>query len=607
MARQLLDYKFASKIRELEMSGRKEDADRLKLFAATIDQQYGPEMATGVRDYIANGFPTTAEGEALLLTQRGEMSEMVRQMGNGQISFGKGLRQFAGNIVDIDKQYGESLRPSESAQKEFLLTGKALNTAVNTMQQDEKTEQQAKKDLDDAYKRSNDSIKNTQKTQLENERRTGQSTDDIKMVVSGPVNDSMTKLASLVTYVAKKMAYLARWLSGGDSTEAFNNVMTALGDANDLKELSTRLTEEAKKVDKKIKEQESSSVGSATISAKQRYEKALEEQQKLIERKKLGQTVTGSEERNIIDSVNESRMILEQARTQERKRYGKTTEELKAERESLLKRAEEATKSANQKSESEQRQTQNEAMAKALDESSLNKYISFGLGSGDFTHFSELSNKNPVLASNVARLAEEYYKMNNGKKKLSITSSFRSNAEQQAIYDAWTRNPTGSGYYTPHNPSKGPGPHTRYSAVDIDSRQLDSLGASILSKFGLERRNPKDPVHVTLKNDIANFDASQIQALNPDFIAHGSEAILPMTDGKTVGMEMKPPAKTNDFSESKASIIKVKPDISLVHQFAKIKPNKTAIDNFMDKLDGLGRSIDQSTSVQHDIKMYSMS
>ena len=608
MAKQLLDYKFASKIRQLEMEGRGEDAQRLVLFAAMIDKQYGPEHGIAVRDYIANGFPTTAEGESLLLTQKGEFGEMVRKLENGQATIAETYKEYAVNIVDIDKQYGSSIRASEQAQKDYLITGQAYNTASKVADQELTA---INKDLDNVYSRSSDKLNNLRTQQLITQRKDGQAMDYLNQNLAPTVNDATSKLSAVVVNVAKKMAYLARWLSGGESSEAFNNVMTALGDAKDLQELSTRLTQEAKDVDKKIKKQESS--GTITANAKQKYEQALEEQQKLIERKKAGQPVTGREERNITDTVNETRLLLEAARAAERNRYGKTTEELKAERESLLKRSEEAKKSASDKSETEQRQAQNTAMANALDKSELIKYIQFTSGSGDLNHFQALAEKNPKLASSVVNLAKEYYKING--KQLEINSSYRNDEEQQAIYKAWTQNKKGSGYYNPHDPKNGPGPHTLYNAVDIDKTQLNSLGASVLAKFGLERRNPKDPVHVTLKRDeTARFDASQIQALNPqagqgvrDFIAHGTEAVVPMLDGNTVGIEMKPSTNPNDFSESKTNISKIKPDNSLIQKFAGIKPNKTVIDKFMDKLDGLGVAIDQSTSVQHDIKLYSMS
>lgn len=129
--------------------------------------------------------------------------------------------------------------------------------------------------------------------------------------------------------------------------------------------------------------------------------------------------------------------------------------------------------------------------------------LAYGSASGDAAHFAQTT---PELQAAVAKAAEEYKKQTG--KPLIISSSYRSKAEQLAIYNRWIEagggpnNPKAGGIYTPVDPNdktKWPNAHARGVGFDSPSApELDRLG--ILAKNGLFRPVPaSDPVHVQLK------------------------------------------------------------------------------------------------------------
>ena len=129
--------------------------------------------------------------------------------------------------------------------------------------------------------------------------------------------------------------------------------------------------------------------------------------------------------------------------------------------------------------------------------------IVFGAGSGDADHFGQTQ---PALQSAVQKAATKYKALTG--KPLIISSSFRSKAEQLAIYNRWIaagggpNTPKAGGLYTPVDPNdknKWPNAHNKGIGFDSPSApELDKLG--ILAENGLFRPVPTtDPVHVALK------------------------------------------------------------------------------------------------------------
>jgi len=620
LASQLADYKFNLTLQNLIEQGRGDDAQRLLDTVTAVEMKFGKKVALGVKDFIVNGTATIKEGEAVLTTLGTDITAWARNLKSDKNSMAPFLRNISNGIINFGKYNADVLGMSDEFRNQTIVDAQSMRAAyqMRNVQDIGQVVDILKKTVNE----QSDTIKNAQIGQLDAEREAGQLADIARKSIEGPINSGLRGLIWTITKTTKLMAELARFvgnLVGLPTPEAFDKAMQALGDSEELQKLAKDLEKDAKDIEKKIKQQKD--LGDVSAKAKESYEKALEEQKKLRERKNTG-GVSAQEELSIQQNVEATLAALQKARQREKEKYGTTTEELQGKRQSLIRRSKEASESAITKQQGElaeqdtekkkeQKKRELESLEKALERSNLDKFLHFdSSGSGDVGHFLSLAEKNPELAGKVAKLAEEYYKISG--EKLHITSSYRSKEEQQAIYQKWKdakgdydTKPYAAGYYIP---SKNSSSHTFYRAVDIKPEQLDAIGNSILSKFGLQRPNPKDPVHVTLKRDqTARLGEDQVQALNPDFIAHGREAIVPMLDGNTVGMEMKSPVQSNDFSDFKTDIKKIKPDDSLVQQFADIKPNKQLIDYLVSKIDDLAVAIDQSTSVQNDIKLYSMS
>jgi uncharacterized protein (DUF2345 family) len=129
--------------------------------------------------------------------------------------------------------------------------------------------------------------------------------------------------------------------------------------------------------------------------------------------------------------------------------------------------------------------------------------IAFGSGSGDAAHFAQTQ---PALQTAVQKAADKYKQLTG--KPLIISSSFRSKAEQLALYNRWIEagggpnTPKAAGIFTPVDPNSKSWPNAHARGIGFDSPsapELDKLG--ILAENGLFRPVPgTDPVHVALRS-----------------------------------------------------------------------------------------------------------
>jgi hypothetical protein len=124
-------------------------------------------------------------------------------------------------------------------------------------------------------------------------------------------------------------------------------------------------------------------------------------------------------------------------------------------------------------------------------------------GSGDAAHFAKTTPELKAALTNAAVA----FKTKTGR-PVVITSTYRSTAEQQALYNKWIaagggpNNPKAGGIYTPVNPASRSWPNAHNRGIAFDSPQaaeLDKLG--ILKAYGMYRPVPNsDPVHAVLRN-----------------------------------------------------------------------------------------------------------
>ena len=137
--------------------------------------------------------------------------------------------------------------------------------------------------------------------------------------------------------------------------------------------------------------------------------------------------------------------------------------------------------------------------------------ITFTARSGDEAHF--LQTKSELQAAVLK--AAQLYKDSGSGRRLTITSSYRSEAEQRVLFNRWKEaggnvntKPKAAGLYVPVDPSdpkKWPNAHNLGIGFDSpDASDLDRRG--ILAKAGLFRPSPTiDPVHVQLKTTLGKI------------------------------------------------------------------------------------------------------
>jgi len=138
--------------------------------------------------------------------------------------------------------------------------------------------------------------------------------------------------------------------------------------------------------------------------------------------------------------------------------------------------------------------------------SDKNNSIGFTNGSGDAAHFAQLL---PAMKKAIQQAADTYKKATG--RQLIVASSFRSQTEQQALYNAWVK-AGGKGQSTVFVPGVGnvTSPAEKASAhstgLALDTPQAtwllvhkdEKTGLSILKACGLQRPLPWDPNHITL-------------------------------------------------------------------------------------------------------------
>jgi hypothetical protein len=152
-------------------------------------------------------------------------------------------------------------------------------------------------------------------------------------------------------------------------------------------------------------------------------------------------------------------------------------------------------------------------------------YIRFGSNTGSEAHFLKLQSH---VANNFAMMARDWNQITGGG-KLRVNSAYRSPEEQASI------NPG-------TNPKAAPGMslHQHGRALDLQSAQVSELKRlGLLDKYGFKTL-AGDPPHIYMRDGgIASGPDSGYPAT-----LHGTEAVVPLPDGKTIPVEIK--GLTND-------------------------------------------------------------
>jgi hypothetical protein len=137
-------------------------------------------------------------------------------------------------------------------------------------------------------------------------------------------------------------------------------------------------------------------------------------------------------------------------------------------------------------------------------------FVKFTGGTGDEAHFNQLE---PSIQANFMRMAQDYFNLTG--KKLQVNSAFRSPEEQAAV------NPGA-------NPKAAPGmsKHNVGRALDIQSDQRAFLEQNgMLSTYGFSPL-ANDPPHISAANGA--ILSGPTSGYRPNLTMHGTEAIVPL-------------------------------------------------------------------------------
>jgi len=598
MAAQLADVKFALRIRELEMSGDKEGAARLKETAAIVDTLYGPAEASAVRDLLANGFATTKEGEGLLVKSRSEALMWAQQVNQGTMTPTEFAQRIAKANISMDQQFGKSLNQSNEFQNQLNMTARGMgssNQIVNA------SSEKAVKDIIVAQRDSqkeNNALKNIQIAQIKAERAAGTASGEMMKALNGPFTSAFTFLAGTVKSVALFSAQLGNFLFG-KQTEAFENVIRAVGDPADIKKLETSLNANIISLDQTIAKQRKDA--EIVKDRKARYEAAERKQAEVAERLKRRQPVTERERVSTADEVMITRQVYEEAKKQEAAKYGKSSEELQQERENLARRRAGVQTSYTERKKEEAKAQETTTFTKAQ----VEKLFQFSGGlTGDYAHFSQLD---PAFAKKLVAFAENYNKLTG--KKLDLQSSYRSPEEQAKLYDAWvaaggseTKPTVNTPYGNLTTPAKGLSNHNSGNAVDIDKAQLDD---TLLRQFGLTRPHKGDKVHVEAMPGARNGGVFDGATSGYPMMFHGTEAIIPMLDGKTVPLNLKNSGSDTNHAQIRSSMGKIQEtQTAAAVNTPKVNSAKDFSDMLTSKVEQMIQRVSASNSIYSDIKLY---
>jgi len=169
----------------------------------------------------------------------------------------------------------------------------------------------------------------------------------------------------------------------------------------------------------------------------------------------------------------------------------------------------------------------------AVGGANVDDLLEFGGDSGSRENFLALD---PKVREAVILAAQEYQQLTG--EKLRINSAMRSREDQERLYNDYIRRGrTGMPVAPP-----GSSAHESGLAVDIQQGKTDRRAVDILNKYGLLQTVANDPVHFTVAGSnvpqyayggIAQGPRSGYQAT-----LHGTEAIVPLPDGRTIPVEM---------------------------------------------------------------------
>ncbi len=232
LAENARDVAFTLKIRRLKQEGNDLAAKRLEQAAYIASVSFGPTIGAGVRDFLANGFATTKQGEAVIMNSQGLAAKWSDQIESGVIDPLQFNQMIAKGQIALVRSNTEALQLSKSYQEDTGITSKSLENSTNLLKV--KSMNEIDSFINDITKPKASKLKDTQADQLRTERMAAIAMDKLAKQVSGPVNSAFIKVANLVSRFAQGAVEFAASLGITGAKELRDSMMT-------VEQIDTRL------------------------------------------------------------------------------------------------------------------------------------------------------------------------------------------------------------------------------------------------------------------------------------------------------------------------------------------------------------------------------
>jgi hypothetical protein len=568
------DIKFSLKKRQLMASGNKAAAAAFDE-AAAMSGQLGEGIAAGLRDFIASGTATTEEGRALMIKTGGKIQGWVKAVEEGRMTSAELVKNIAKAESRFISNNSEALKFSDEFSSKMQTSGKSIANA----------DKLAKMNLDDYKKemanaaKTPDELKALQSKTIDSGRKTGQALNQVSEAMVGPANDALMGLIGVVKNVATFAVKLGIMMAPKGISENMEDFLSII-DGSEAQKMLSKLDKDVDSASKNIQQVDEYQ---AKITAISRDKQASEQElQQMLAKQRRGEAVDQqrmAENRKKILEDSKQLQLLEQKKAEILQ--GKTQQQLKDEQAKLLERRKVA---ANQVF--SHTGTQGPSPVEGT-EGSVNVYEGLNIKSQETIAGGPVDPKLLELAR-------------------QIQSSFPG-VKFTALNDAY------------HQKNRPTSKHTKGRALDFSlnpppkdakeaaayKKKLQDMGfAYVADEYFADKGAYTTGGHFHAHIGYADGGISTGPKSGYKATLHGTEAIIPMLDGKTVSIELKNTGTSNDFSGI-TNAIKAK---SMMTSATTASQSSTGSEDsaytLLDKIESMIASIDQSNSTQDKLKMY---
>jgi hypothetical protein len=583
------NIRFRLKKRQLTLEGNKDAVDNMNLAAGTLSSVMGKDVGVGLVDlFSTDGIPTTAEGEALVFKTQGRIQGWIMEMQNGMIPPDEFIRR----VARAEKEFVEANKSAlaiEKAGDSVKSTGQSYSGSLRLLEIG--SIEDAKK-MQAAAMKKEDSAKNLQNEQINTERITGLTFDNVRSNLSGPVTAAFTAMMALVRQLAIGTLKFGIWLSKGtfdEAAQAMEKMLSMLGNEADIQKIVSNTEKEITEVDKKIEDHKKYAI--AISEAEKRVNETVEQQRRLEEEQRKSGVDNKAERAKTDKLLKERKAEVEKLKKQEAETYkGETSESLKAKREQLVKQKQQAQQQLEAKKPAESGKQEPEGKKPVEPGASNDSYTGLKIKNKDSTAGGPAS---PKLIAAAKQLQSMF-----GDRGFEIT----------AFDDKYHRKERPN---SPHTKGiamdfvlRGNGPKDPTESLAI-KRRLQEMGlfSDVRDEYFTQRQEGTLPhFHVQVPGfktgGIARGSKSGYQVT-----LHGDEAVIPLLPNKTVAIELTSKDSLTDFSQIRNSITK-KITKATYSNSSDGSNDIELVTMLLDKIERFTSLVDRSNSIHGDLKIY---